>query len=265
MRKLSKYQMKNLKILVNGCSYSSATVPDYNGNKIDVEDWPIIFSNKINAELVNIALPGKDNNWMIEETIRYLLNNDDIDHVIIHFTEWPRHNLYKKNKSFEWVPGDLTSQINRLQKDFKSGYINRPYFLLQRNNNTMHDKIFLAEFGDESFVYETIFTGTLTNCLYKLCLSRNIQLTLINLYPLGDSKDDIVWSQIPNDLFLFSNNRVSGVIPNFASDFERPDGAHFEHKYHYAFAEQLESYYKNSNQIIGNIESKLKNIIYDYT
>lgn len=255
------------KILVNGCSFSSATIPDKNGNKIDVESWPIIFCKKINAELINIALPAKDNNWIVEETIRYLLNNNDIDHVIIHFTEWSRHNLYKKNKSFEWVPGDLTSQVKRLEKDFKtgSGYHNRPYLLLQRNNNTKHDQRFLTEFGDESLVYETIFTGTLTNCLYKLCLSKNIQLTLINMFPLGDSKDDIVWDQIPNDLFLFSNNKVSGVFPNFYSDFERPDGSHFEHKFHYVFAECLENYYKNKKQINGKTQIPKVNTVYNYT
>ena len=256
-----------IKILVNGCSHTAANIPD----NIKGDPWPKIFCDNINADLVNLAYGGKSNTTILEETIRYLINDNNIDHIIIHYTDWTRLNFYRNTKSFTWQPGDITSQFDRLNGKH-SKYYNEDiephyrYFTpksgwciqLTRNKDTFKT-------GDASQIYETITAGTLTNCLYQICLAKNIGLTLINYDPLYDAKDDVVWQQIPNDLFLFENNIISGINRHFHKEYEKPDRRHFVHEYHYVLADLVKSHYKNGIQIVGKIDKQKYNPVYDYT
>jgi hypothetical protein len=254
------------RILVNGCSHSAANIPD----NIEGDPWPKILCDKINADLVNIADLGKSNGWILEETIRYLISDNTIDHVIIQYTDWDRLNFYRNIKSFRWIPSNIKSQIERLNflnyiKDKPRNthyhtYINEHGAILKNKNNLKG----INYTGDSSQIFEIVTMGTLTNCLYQLCLSRNIGLTLINLGPVGDSKDDIVWSQIPNDLFLFSNNRLSSMHYHFFDEYDMPDGGHFEHAFHYEFANHVEAHYKNKTQIEGKTQILKVNPVYNY-
>jgi hypothetical protein len=255
------------KILVNGCSHTAANIPD---NK-EGDPWPKILCDNINADLVNISYGAKANGWILEETIRYLINDNTIDHVIIHYTVWNRLNFYRNIKSFRWIPDNIKSQIERL--NFFNYIKDKPRIpqhhsyehnqgAILKDKNNLKD---ISYTGDSSQIFEIITTGTLTNCLYQLCKSRNIGLTLINFDPIGDSKDDIVWSQMPNELFLFSNNRLSSTNYHFSEKYEKPDLRHFEHLFHYELADHVEAHYKNKIQIEGKTKIPKVNPVYNYT
>jgi hypothetical protein len=255
------------KILVNGDSHTAANIPD----NIEGDPWPKILCDNINADLVNIAFDGKSNEWILEETIRYLINDNTIDHVIIYYTVWDRLNFYRNIKSFQWIPNNIKSQIERLnffnyikdrpRKPQYHCYVNKQGAILKDKNDIKG----ISYTGDSSQIFEIITTGTLTNCLYQLCKSRNIGLTLINFDPIGDSKDDIVWSQMPNELFLFSNNKLSSINYDFSEKYEKPDLGHFEHAFHYDLADHVEAHYKNKIQIEGKTEKPKFDLVYDYT
>jgi len=244
------------RILVNGCSHTAAKIPD---NPFG-DPWPKIFCDKISAELINLAWPGKSNNSILEETIRYLLNDSNINHVIVYYTDWARINLFNKLHSFKWHPGDIETQFQRLGSlsVHKDKPYNRDYLYIDKDQINY-------DVGDLSKVHETVVAGTLTYCLYELCLAKDIGLTLVNYAPLGDGKEDTVWSKIPNDLFLFSNNQFSSVHWNFYKRYEMPDRGHFEHAFHYKFADHILAHYENKTQIEGKTESPKEKIIYDYT
>jgi hypothetical protein len=253
------------RILVNGCSHTSAIIPD----NLKGPSWGKIFCNSINAELINIAFQGKSNNIILEETIRYLINDDDIKHVVIYYTDWRRYNFYCRNKSFKWIPGDFKSQFENLQPGQLTH--NDRYYV--RMHPPTDEITIRRDFGPEtrsigdiSKIHEIIVCGTLTYCLHELCLSKNIGLTLINLNPILDSKEDMVWSKIPNDLFLFSNNGSSSISQHYYDKYEKPDNYHYEQKFHYELADRVTEHYKSKIQIQGNIKKiKESNFIYDYT
>lgn len=266
------------RILVNGCSHTSAVIPTESNisNNPNAISWAEIFCNKINAELINLAYGGKSNNVILEETIRYLINDDNINHVIIYYTDWKRLNFYNKEKSFKWIPGNIKSQFERLDsgKDRRSQYSSNEHrhYLFMKNEvgkialkENYNKNYILKSIGDASDIHEIIVCGTLTYCLYELCLNRKINLTLINLAPLGDSKEDAVWINIPNNLFLFSNAKLSSIFYHFYKKYNMPDRGHFEQAFHYELAQHVEAHYENKIQIEGRIKIPEENPIYDYT
>ncbi len=251
-----------VRILVNGCSHTAADIPD----NPEGDPWPKILCDKIDADLINLALPSKDNTWILEETIRYLINDDNINHIIIYLTDWSRLNVYNIRKSFTWVPGEIETQFGRLRKNYNRNEVTvRDYVRLHRRGKLFGGEEGNKSIGDKSQIFEIITIGTLTNCLYQICKSKNIGLTIINLAPIGDSKDDKVWTEIPNDLFLFSNNKLSSIFYHFYGKYGNPDLGHFEHSFHYELADHVEAHYRNKTQIIGITEKPRINLVYDYT
>lgn len=249
-----------VRILVNGCSHTSADIPDNRQG----DPWPRIFCDKIDAELISLAEQGKDNNWILEETIRYLINDDNINHVMVYFTDWKRLNIFRTKKSFTWIPGDLKTQLPRLNNAPNDPNTSVNFARLAYTIETRVPSG-IIRFGDTSKMYERIYTGTLTNCLYQLCLSKNIGLTIINIDSLGDAKDDKVWSKIPNELFLFKNYHLSSTKHHFLGKYSMPDDGHFEHAFHYELADHVEAHYRNKTQIEGKTKKPKFDPVYNYT
>jgi hypothetical protein len=248
-----------LKILVNGCSHTAANIPDIE-DPLSGIPWPTILGDLLKANVFNMSRSGKANNVIVEETIRYLINEQDINHVVIQLTEFSRLNLFREEYSFTWIPGDVSSQLSIRPNNC---YLKHPHnFSVSRvTDNILYD----ASIGDKSLIYDIITLGTLVNCLSVMCKQRNIGLTIISYYLIGDSIEDEVWNSIPEESFLVKNRRY-GIQDHFTREFQLPDGGHFEQKFHYHLAKLVLDHINNKTQIIVNTESYNRNkIIYNYT
>jgi hypothetical protein len=248
-----------LKILVNGCSHTAANIPDIE-DPLSGIPWPTILGDLLKANVFNMSRSGKANNVIVEETIRYLINEQDINHVVIQLTEFSRLNLFREEYSFTWIPGDVSSQLSIRPNNC---YLKHPHnFSVSRvTDNISYD----ASIGDKSLIYDIITLGTLVNCLSVMCKQRNIGLTIISYYLIGDSIEDEVWNSIPEESFLVKNRRY-GIQDHFTREFQLPDGGHFEQKFHYHLAKLVLDHINNKTQIIVNTESYNRNkIIYNYT
>lgn len=238
------------KVLINGCSHTRAAIPDNPTG----DPWPVIFSEMAGVESVNIAMDSKANQQIVEETIRYLINKSDIDHVVIQLNEWKRLNLFKRSASFSWVPGELETQIFSLTNDWKVSeydYVKIPAMdnkdlRVARFVDTPQETIY--PIGDESYINNIVTVGTLVNCLHTICLQRDIGLTIINFHALGDCIIDPVWSTIPKDRFLVQNHH-RGLYNHLLWMFDTPDTFHFEHAAHYKIADWVYEHYIAGKQV----------------
>lgn len=238
------------KVLINGCSHTRAAIPDNPTG----DPWPVIFSEMAGVEAVNIAVDGKANQQIVEETIRYLINRSDVDHVVIQLNEWKRLNFFRRTSSFTWIPGELETQIMPMVSSWKVGethYVKIPAadnkdLKVTRYVDTPQETDY--PIGDESYVNNIITVGTLVNCLHNLCASRNISLTIINFHALGDCIIDPVWSTIPSDRFLVRNYH-RGLYNHLLWMFDTPDTFHFEHAAHYKIAEWVYEHYTAGKQV----------------
>lgn len=232
------------KILVNGCSHTRAEIPD-GEEKLP---WPKILADKLECQLVNLAKDGKANYQIVEETIRYLLNDSQFEHVVVQLTEWKRLNFFRSNHSFTWIPADIESQT----KDFghvKIPAVNDKDLRVTRFLNTPNEKHY--DIGDKSLVNNIITTGTLVSCLYSLCERLGISLTIINYHSIGDCVYDAVWKSIPNECFLIKN-KTRGMYNHLLWNFETPDTFHFEQASHYYLANLVYEHYVSGKRITVN-------------
>ena len=252
----SKHNPK--KILVNGCSHTEAVIPDLLEMHWQKYCWPTLLSQKLRCEVVNIATSGKANIQIIEETVRYLLNYPDVDHVVVQLTDWSRINLFKKNKSFTMIPGDISSQFGKKESSL--------YRMASFPNSILEDDGRVTEYGDESEVYEILSTFTLLNMLYLYCVQKNIKLSLINYHKINpDILDDIVVKNIPKEIFIQSDITV-GMHQYLDTKYIR-DGGHFHKPAHVELSDRIADHIGNGNQIVIQKELIMaqEKIIYDYT
>lgn len=230
------------KVLVNGCSHTRANIPDNPSGA----PWPTIFGERACINVINLAADGKANQQIVEETIRYLINTPDIDYVVIQLNEWKRLNLFKKNNSFTWVPGEIDTQINPDEYVKIPAEDNRDLRVFRFYGTPRQEP---HEIGDTSLVQNIITVGTLVNCLSNMCTQRNIGLSIINFHALGDCVLDPVWSTIPNEHFLI-HNRNRGLYNHLLWMFDTPDTFHFEHAAHKYIAELVYEHYLVGKQVL---------------
>ena len=252
----SKHSPK--KILVNGCSHTAAEIPDLLREDWKRFCWPKLLSNKLKCEVVNLAVSGKANFQIIEETLRYLLNYSDVDHVVVQLTDWPRINLFKKSKSFTMIPGEVSSQFGKEQSSL--------YIMASFPNSILEDNGRVTEYGDKSKVYEILNTFTLLNSLYLYCTQKNIKLSLLNYHPINpDILNDIVVKNIPKEIFIQSDITIG--MHQYLDTKYRRDGGHFHKPAHVELSERIADHLENGNQIVIRKELIMgqEKIIYDYT
>ena len=250
------------RVLINGCSHSSASDPD--SLYPSIKGWPEIFEKITDVEIIDLAERGKSNHWMIEELIRYLINDDSVDHVVVMLTEMHRLNLYRRSESGRWKFGDIKSQLSRLKPPYKRFHWK---YLIEHGDK----KPFLKYFNDKSFAHQIITTGTMLNALSQICSSKNIGLTIGNFYPIM-GLNDIVWNSIPFNNFLCTNieNGLLDVFLDPLSDknYNRDDPddpGHLNELANTEIAEIIKNHYLHGDQITIGRPSKLHNYVYNYT
>jgi hypothetical protein len=178
-------------LLTNGCSLSSAKIPD----GPSTENWTKHLGKKLNLKVLNLAEAGKNNFRIIEETTRFLITTDiKVDMVVIQLTDWFRENFFKAEKSFNWVPGELDTQLYS-QDCFRS---------------RGHEEFAFTRIGDRSLIYSIITYFTLLNSLQSLCEKKNIPFYIFYGWGFLDNIEDPIISTIDKNRFLFKE-----FIPQF--------------------------------------------------
>jgi len=87
-------------IVAAGCSFTSSDFKSYEYPDYDVsfKKWPEIIADKFNTTLVNFAKCGYGNDYILDKTIPFILENyQDIDLVVIGWTEASRFNIYHQH------------------------------------------------------------------------------------------------------------------------------------------------------------------------
>ena len=100
--------MDSKTFFIQGCSHcSGAELPGDTGHGLVYDkSWPNKVATNLNAgEIVNRASPGSSNDWIIEDTINYVLDNKDKDiFVLLGFTGSDRiylkHLAYQNSKPY---------------------------------------------------------------------------------------------------------------------------------------------------------------------
>jgi hypothetical protein len=269
------------KILINGCSHSipflheSQNQHGHNAHvhqpKYTGKSWPEIFKEITDTEVISLAEGGKSNHWMIEELIRYIINDSSIDHIIIMLTELKRFNLYKRAKSNEWEIGNIKSQFSRLKNNGDLKYNSKFYvrFSIEEDDNSLDfaKSAAFKNFNDESLIHQIITTGTMLNALAMICSFKNIGLTIGNFdsIPLK-FLNDTVWNSIPFNYFL-STNIENGLLDYFFNkDREKykTNNSHLNQIANGEIAETIKAHYLYGDQMNISEPTKRYNFIYRY-
>lgn len=257
------------KILVNGCSHSQARIPNIPDDQATSFSWPILLGQNLNCEVVNLATNGKSNSVILEESMRYLLNDTEVDHAVVQLTGYHRLSLYNKKQSFIFIPGDVNSQFDRLAEQNSIG--RNPRFYKKFDD---FKKSYMVEgekkyqIGDESGFYDRLTTATQLFSLYFYCKHLGIGLTVIpyDFMCTSEEIEDVVFSNIPLDIFLQDNIHY-GIWDYLNTMFYQDDG-HFDKDAHVYMADCVLAHMQNKDQIKINpdtIRDLSKKIIYDYS
>jgi|TARA_R110001592_G_scaffold99986_3_gene284269 hypothetical protein len=90
--------MKNIhlakKIIVGGDSFSDKNQPQTAmPEPLDFKMWPEIVGEKLHCEVLNTARCGYGNHAIYHQTLKAIMNNKDVDHVFVMWSEWPRQDF----------------------------------------------------------------------------------------------------------------------------------------------------------------------------
>lgn len=263
------------KILVNGCSHTQAIIPNLSRKDGCLFSWAELISQKTSCEVVNLATSGKDNTIILEEAQRYLLNYDDVDHVVVQLTTHDRMCLYREEHSFYFIPNEPETQFDRLAEDSVLGRY--PRFHYKRELPATF-KIDYKDFGDwreyktgdASMFYHKLSTALKLFNLYYYCTQNNIGLSVysFNVFAEPDDLSDKTFQKIPPEIFLHNDMRY-GFAEHLNTMFDLGACGHFEKAAHDYIADAVISHIENKSQVKvdqNNIKRLyLKKHIYDYT
>lgn len=269
----SKHSHK--KILVNGCSHTQAIIPNLSRKDGCLFSWAELISQKTSCEVVNLATSGKDNTVILEEAQRYLLNYDDVDHVVVQLTTHDRMCLYREEHSFYFIPNEPETQFDRLAEDSVLGRY--PRFHYKRELPATF-KIDYKDFGDwreyktgdASMFYHKLSTALKLFNLYYYCTQNNIGLSVysFNVFAEPDDLSDKTFQKIPPEIFLHNDMRY-GFAEHLNTMFDLGACGHFEKAAHDYIADAVINHIENKSQVKvdqNNIKRLyLKKHIYDYT
>lgn len=257
------------KILVNGCSHSQAQIPGISDDQVTSFSWPTLLGQNLNCEIVNLAASAKGNSVILEESMRYLLNDTEVDHVVVQLTAYNRLNLYKRTCSFIFVPGDANSQFDRLAEQSPLGRIPRFY----KKFDDFEESYIIKggkkyEIGDASGFYDRLTTATQLFTLYFYCKHLGIGLTVVpyNFMCTPEEIEDAVFNNIPLDIFLHDN--IHYGIWDYLNTMFYQDAGHFDKDAHVYMADRVSAHIRNKDQIKINpntIRASFEKIIYDYS
>lgn len=255
------------KILVNGCSHSSSVIPSLSIEDGHAFSWPKILSKNLNCEVINLASIAKDNTLILEETQRYLLNYDDVDHVVVQLTSQNRVCFYNSEYSFQFIPSEPETQFDRLAE---TRYHHKAHFPLTLKMEYKDFGWKEYNVGDASLFYHKLSTAVKLFNLYFYCSQNNIGLTVYSFDQMGtmDELDDNIFKKIPLKIFIHDDISY-GFVDHLNTKFNIGKCGHFDKDAHYYIAEKVAQHIENGYQVkIDPNDMKryhVKEFMYDYT
>ena len=91
---MSKYS----KIIVGGCSWTEKDYPKFAKPKpLNFKMWGELIGEKLNCEVINTAKGGYGNKAIYHQTLKAIMNNKDVDHVFVMWSEWTRQDFLLDN------------------------------------------------------------------------------------------------------------------------------------------------------------------------
>ena len=152
--------MNTKKIIVGGCSFTDKNYPKTaRPNSLDFKMWPEIMGDKLNCEVINTAKCGFGNQAIFHETLTAIMNNDNVDHVIVMWSDWTRQDF-------------LTSTELNLKDDYRYTTFNPNY-----QDKTWYEKTFKQKYPNTKQLIDTNI-----NYIYSLqtiCEKLNIKYTAL--------------------------------------------------------------------------------------
>lgn len=157
--------LKYSKIIVGGCSFTDKNYPKTaRPNSLDFKMWPEIIGDKLNCEVINTAKCGYGNQAIFHETLTAIMNNNNIDHVIVMWSDWIRQDF-------------LTSTELNLKDDYRYVTFNPNAAAALAADKTWYEKTFNQKYPNTKQLIDTNI-----NYIYSLqtiCEKLNIKYTAI--------------------------------------------------------------------------------------
>ena len=164
--------LKYSKIIVGGCSFTDKNYPKTARPKsLNFKMWPEIMGDKLNCEVINTAKCGFGNQAIFHETLTAIMNNDNVDHVIVMWSDWTRQDF-------------LTSTELNLKDDYRyttfnpnAEYDDDGNFNPNAADKTWYEKTFKQKYPTVEQIIDTNI-----NYMYSLqtiCEKLNIKYTAL--------------------------------------------------------------------------------------
>ena len=289
-------------IFFNGCSFtqgeqSRVEIPRLGMNPQELVvylegRYSTALASKFTLEEYNIALSGKCNKSIVDETITYLLwaLSPDSEYeipskIVLQTTDFYRAYVPAVGFSKQHRINDLKSQIAWQGKYRKLmvhaamkqhmeyyGSPNESTALTTHyiNPHTNQMKVDRRTCGDHSGTYMKFeFVKTFLH-LQQICESNNIPLVVLNYYSIGkDFFKDPLFKLINLDNWLLEDPFKTGLYEHLEHEcFTKcKDDFHWESDAHAYQADILEDFIKNGTKlkVRTDINMSTEQIIYDYT
>jgi hypothetical protein len=171
---------KSSKIIVGGCSFTDKDFSIKARPKIDpFPSWPELLAKKTGKEIINTAKCGSGNRRIYQTVLNELLKHDDVEQVIVGWTEWTRQDFLVEGG----FNGDGWHSIIPRKTDEKD----------RVTKAKVVDEKVLFEFYMNAFNFDfpkpnQIVAENLNNfySLQCICKERNIKLNMFQmLYPIN--------------------------------------------------------------------------------
>ena len=191
---------KSSKIIVGGCSFTDKFYP-YTTKPLPhtFKMWPELLSDKTNIEVINTAKCGIGNERIFHSVIAEIFNNENIERVIVAWTEWTRQDFLVNNN---WVTLKPNLKVSATCKP-KYGV----YDLHELQN--WYNNAFGSSYPTpENIVNKNI---NLFYSLYAICKSRDIELKMfqmINAFNRYQIKDN----DYEHDIKIAQKSMISNPI-----------------------------------------------------
>jgi len=204
-------------ILFNGCSFTDGSELEGIDNDLEhkkTHRFSHLVAEHYGKTYINMALAGKSNDWIIEQTINWLEDGNTCDLAVIQFTDERRFLLYyddddhKKDirpKQYD-VMGPMRQYKNPiLQQVLNSSEVNEKRLVA----NIYFKNIYTRFMGQQQY-YKNLF---FVNNYFK---SKNIPIIFLKMKE--EVSKDFGWKLLCKDIKI--KNMGGDILPSWSSDKE---------------------------------------------
>lgn len=164
---------KSSKIIVGGCSFTDKNYPQTaKPNPLSFDMWPEVIAKQTGKKVINTAKSGSGNRRIFETVLTELFIHDNVEQVIVGWSEWTRQDFL--------VKGGWHTVVPRRNDD-----------LDKLTNAKVHNPEVLFDFYQNSFAKDYPAVNQIVNeninrfySLYCICKERNIKLKMFQMMPL---------------------------------------------------------------------------------